>query len=142
MGVHSKVKRISCSMTTDLWQPQSRTPRPDGRLAPPAPQVAPRDTATPPPAPRPRPEHPATPEHRKGCPPALSCRLPEETQAPRQSLRATLAFAATTAAEPRRRQPQCSACFTHLRLRARSLRSAPISPDPMTNQQPRFTTAA
>jgi len=44
-------------MTTDLWRHQTRTPRPDGRLAPPAPQVAPRDTATPPPAPRSRPEH-------------------------------------------------------------------------------------
>ena len=94
------------------------------------------------PVPLSRPEHHATPEHRKGCPPALSCRLPNSRQAPRQSLRTTLAFAATTAAEPRRRQPQCSACFTPLRLRARSLRSAPNSPDPMSNQQPRFTTSA
>lgn len=49
-------------MTTDLWRHQTRTPRPDGRLASPAPQVAPRDTPTPAPAPRSRPEHHATPE--------------------------------------------------------------------------------
>lgn len=32
------------------------------------------------PAPRSRPENHATPEHRKGCPPALSCRLPNSKQ--------------------------------------------------------------